>query len=74
MPAGRIAASRVAEQSTSSRGAGPPCCQGSSKLTERDLVAWDCQVCFGLRPVELQGLQLRQGENGTVVANVTHAK
>jgi hypothetical protein len=37
-------------------------------------VAWDCQVCFGLRPVELQGLQLRQGENGTVVANVTHAK
>jgi integrase len=48
--------------------------QGSSKLTERDLVAWDCLVCFGLRPAELQGLQLCQGENGTVVANVTRAK
>ena len=28
------------------------------KLTPADLVAWDCLTVFGIRPVELQGLQL----------------
>ncbi len=30
----------------------------ASKLTAADLVAWDCLICFGLRPQELIGLEL----------------
>jgi hypothetical protein len=30
--------------------------QRSRKLTPADLVAWDCLICLGLRPAELQGL------------------
>jgi integrase len=32
--------------------------QRSSKLTPADLVAWDLLIVFGLRPAELQGLEL----------------
>jgi integrase len=45
----------------------------ASKLTEADLVAWDCLICFGLRPKELQGLELRQ-ENESLVAEVNWCK
>jgi integrase len=31
-----------------------------SRLTAADLVAWDCLIVFGLRPAELQGLQVAQ--------------
>ena len=45
----------------------------SNRLTPADLVAWDCLICFGLRPAELQGLELRQ-EQGLPVAHVTRQK
>jgi integrase len=45
----------------------------SRRLTPADLVAWDCLVCFGLRPKELQGLQLDQVD-GLLVARVTRSK
>lgn len=45
----------------------------SSKLTAADLVAWDCLIVFGLRPVELQGLVLQQ-QGGALVAVVSHEK
>ena len=47
--------------------------QRSSKLTPKDLVAWDCLICFGLRPAELQGLELDQ-EEGLLLARVTRSK
>lgn len=43
------------------------------RLTAADLVAWDCLICFGLRPAELQGLELDQ-EDGLLVARVTRSK
>lgn len=46
---------------------------GRSKLTPADLVAWDALICFGLRPKELQGLELRQAGGG-LVAVVNRAK
>ena len=45
----------------------------SSRLTPADLVAWDLLAVFGLRPVELQGLELRQ-DGGTLLAVVTRNK
>lgn len=47
--------------------------QRSKKLTPADLVAWDLLICFGLRPVELQGLNLLQVD-GQLVAQVTRQK
>lgn len=47
--------------------------QRSSKLTPGDLAAWDCLTVFGLRPAELQGLELDQ-EDGLLVARVTRQK
>lgn len=47
--------------------------QRSSKLQPMDLVAWDCLICFGLRPAELQGLELEQ-EEGAPIAIVTRQK
>jgi len=47
--------------------------QRSRKLTPADLVAWDLLICFGLRPVELQGLNLLQVD-GQLVAQVTPQK
>jgi integrase len=47
--------------------------QRSSKLTPKDLLAWDCLICFGLRPAELQGLELDQ-EDGLLVARVSRSK
>jgi integrase len=47
--------------------------QASTRLTPGDLLAWDCLIAFGLRPVELQGLDLHQ-ENGTIVASISRAK
>lgn len=47
--------------------------QRSSKLTPKDLLAWDCLICFGLRPAELQGLELVQ-EEGMLLARVTRQK
>lgn len=47
--------------------------QRSSKLTPMDLVAWDCLICFGLRPAELQGLELEQ-EDGSPIAIVSRQK
>lgn len=45
----------------------------SSRLSTADLVAWDCLICFGLRPVELKGLELKHtGDN--LVAVVSHEK
>ncbi len=41
-----------------------------SKLTPADLVAWDCLICFGLRPKELQALELRQYEGALVLVAV----
>ena len=46
---------------------------GRSKLTPADLLAWDALICFGLRPKELQGLELRQAGGG-LVAVVNRAK
>jgi integrase len=45
----------------------------SRQLTASDLLAWDLIVVFGLRPVELQGLELQQ-QDGTLVATVTRSK
>ena len=45
----------------------------NSRLTPADLVAWDLLTVFGLRPVELQGLELRQDET-TLLAIVTRSK
>ena len=47
--------------------------QASRQLTNSDLLCWDLLIVFGLRPVELQGLELRQ-EGGVLVAVVTRAK
>lgn len=44
-----------------------------SRLTHADLVAWDCLVCFGLRPAELKGLELQQ-QGRALVAVVSHEK
>lgn len=44
-----------------------------SKLTTADLVAWDCLICFGLRPKELQALEL-QRRDGVLVAVVSRSK
>ena len=43
--------------------------QGSYRLTEADLVAWDVLQCFGLRPWELQFLSLQQ-QDGQLVCKV----
>lgn len=45
----------------------------SSRLSHADLVAWDCLVCFGLRPVELKGLELKHMV-ASLVAVVSHEK
>lgn len=45
----------------------------SSLLSPADLAAWDCLSCFGLRPVELKGLELRRME-GVLVAVMSHEK
>lgn len=45
----------------------------STRLTAADLVAWDVVVVFGLRPVELQGMNLALQE-GVPVAEVTRQK
>jgi integrase len=47
--------------------------EASRQLTPGDLLAWDLIVVFGLRPVELQGLELRE-EDGILVAVVTRNK
>lgn len=47
--------------------------QRSRRLTPADLAAWDCLVCFGLRPKEFQGLELDQAD-GLLVARVTRSK
>lgn len=47
--------------------------QRSYRLTSADLVAWDCLAVFGLRPAELQGLELAI-EGGLPVAVVTRQK
>ena len=44
-----------------------------SRLTAADLVAWDCLMVFGLRPVELKGLVLQE-QGGQLVAVVSHEK
>jgi hypothetical protein len=43
------------------------------KLTPSDLVAWDCLVVFGLRPAELQGLELTT-QQGVPIAKVSREK
>jgi integrase len=43
------------------------------KLTPADLVAWDCLTVFGLRPAELQGLELT-ARQGVPVAKVSREK
>jgi integrase len=47
--------------------------QRSRRLTPADAVAWDVLTVFGLRPKELQGLQLDQAD-GLLVARVTRSK
>lgn len=47
--------------------------QRSGKLTPADLVAWDCLICFGLRPAELQGLELIE-QDGLLLARVQRVK
>lgn len=47
--------------------------QRSARLTPADLVAWDCVIVFGLRPVELQGLLLEE-QDGFLYAHVQHQK
>ena len=44
-----------------------------SLLSPADLVAWDCLICFGLRPAELQGLQVSI-QDGTLLAQVHRQK
>jgi len=43
------------------------------KLTSADLVAWDCLIVFGLRPAELQGLELTT-QQGVPIAKVSREK
>jgi len=45
----------------------------SYRLTPADLVAWDCLICFGLRPAELKGLVL-SNKNNYFSATVSHQK
>jgi len=45
----------------------------SYRLTPADLVAWDCMICFGLRPAELKGLVL-SNKNNYFSATVSHQK
>ena len=45
----------------------------SRRLSTADVVAWDCLIVFGLRPKELQGLELDQ-RDGLLVARVTRSK
>ena len=45
----------------------------SYRLTPADLVAWDCMICFGLRPAELNGLLLSNQEN-QLTATISHQK
>jgi integrase len=45
----------------------------SPKLTPAHVVAWDCLIVFGLRPKELQALELRR-EGGVLVASVGRSK
>ncbi len=45
-----------------------------SKLTASDLLAWDVLAVFGLRPQELQGLEIKQGPEGVPVAIVSRVK
>jgi integrase len=47
--------------------------QRSYRLTPADLVAWDCLIVFGLRPAELQGLEVHD-EAGLPVAHVSRSK
>ncbi len=47
--------------------------QRSRRLTPSDLLAWDLLAVFGLRPKELQGLELDQAD-GLLVARVTRSK
>lgn len=44
-----------------------------SRLTDADLVAWDAVVVFGLRPAELQGLEITVDE-GVPLAHVSRQK
>jgi integrase len=46
----------------------------NSRLTQSDLVAWDCLICFGLRPAELKGLTLQISSTGGMQAVVVHEK
>ncbi|MFN4864790.1 MAG: site-specific integrase [Cyanobium sp.] len=43
------------------------------KLTPADLVAWDCLMVFGLRPAELQGLEITT-QQGVPIAKVSREK
>ena len=45
----------------------------SYRLTPADLVAWDCMICFGLRPAELNRLLLSNQEN-QLTATISHQK
>jgi integrase len=45
----------------------------SRRLTPADIVGWDLLTCFGLRPAELQGVQLEQAD-GLLVAKVSRSK
>ncbi len=45
----------------------------SQKLTPADLVAWDCVICFGLRPAELKGVELHT-DDGLPIARVNWLK
>jgi integrase len=45
----------------------------SHRLKPADLVAWDCLIAFGLRPAELQGLEISQ-QNGVPIAKVSREK
>ena len=45
----------------------------STRLSPSDLVAWDCLICFGLRPKELQGLEL-QRKGASLLAVVSRSK
>jgi integrase len=45
----------------------------SARLSPADLVAWDCLICFGLRPKELQGLELQRKGAG-LLAVVSRTK
>ena len=45
----------------------------SHRLTPADLVAWDALMVFGLRPAELQGLEI-SSQQGVPIAKVTREK